>query len=299
MFTLVYHETSVLDTCFSPDGSVIFSVGGDKAVRMWDLAAGLPAASSSSSNNKNIVPQIGAHDAPIRSVRFLNAHGGLVVSGGWDGQVKFWDARSNKPAAVLTLTERVHAMDVQDHLLVVATADQKIVAYDCSSNAPRPLATKHTFKQGEQIRSLACFPDATGYAIGTITGRVALEYLQEIPREARLQAFAFNGHRDTAAASDHHHAGRPSVVDAHTVNSIAFYDTHKFATTGSEGKIAFWDKQTRKKGITFGGIQRPIPCAKFSADSSLLAYASTDDWSKGCMNAQPGNQVFLHSMATL
>lgn len=252
---------------------------------MWDLRAKLPTTSSNN-NNKIIAPQIGAHDAPIGSVRFLKAHGGMVMSAGWDNKVKFWDGRSKEPVACLTLSDRIHAMDVKNNLLVVATADQKIVAYDCSSNEPRPLPAKNPLKN-DQVRTIVCFPDSTGYAIGGATGRVALEYLQDVPRDASLIPFTFSAHRDMVG---------PKTYTAHAVNSISFYDTHKLATTGSDGKIAFWDKQTCKKLRTFEAIQRPIPCAMFNADSSLLAYASTYDWSKGCMHAEPGNRVFLHSM---
>jgi WD40 repeat protein len=81
----VTHENNapVLDVCFSADGSTVFSVGADKAVRMWSLGQSPP---------NGIPPQIGAHDAPIKSVGFLPSSN-LVVSGGWDRKLKFWDTR--------------------------------------------------------------------------------------------------------------------------------------------------------------------------------------------------------------
>ena len=76
----VNHENSmpVLDTCFSADGSTVFSCGADKAVRMWRLGETPP---------NNIPQQIGAHDKPIQSVGFLSKSN-LVVSGGWDAKLK-------------------------------------------------------------------------------------------------------------------------------------------------------------------------------------------------------------------
>jgi mRNA export factor len=74
----VNHEANspVLDSCFSNDGSTVFSVGCDKAVRMWRLGETPP---------NNLAQQIGVHDAPVKAVRFLPSN--LVVSGGWDRKV--------------------------------------------------------------------------------------------------------------------------------------------------------------------------------------------------------------------
>ncbi len=76
----VNHENKspVLDTCFSADGSTVFSVGADKAVRMWRLGETPP---------NNVAQQIGVHDAPVKSVGFLK-NSNLVVSGGWDNKLK-------------------------------------------------------------------------------------------------------------------------------------------------------------------------------------------------------------------
>lgn len=76
----VGHENNmpVLDTCFSADGSTVFSGGADKAVRMWQLGQTPP---------NNIAQQIGAHDAPVKAVRFIPSSN-MVVSGGWDSKLK-------------------------------------------------------------------------------------------------------------------------------------------------------------------------------------------------------------------
>lgn len=76
----VNHENSApcLDTCFSADGSTVFSGGADKAVRMWQLGQSPP---------NNVAQQIGTHDAPVKSVGFLSSSN-LVVSGGWDRKLK-------------------------------------------------------------------------------------------------------------------------------------------------------------------------------------------------------------------
>ena len=78
--TMHANNAPVLSACFTTDG--IVSGGCDKAVRLWRLDGSTPL--------NTVSPHIGFHDAPVKSVRYLKDKG-LVVSGGWDSKVKFWD----------------------------------------------------------------------------------------------------------------------------------------------------------------------------------------------------------------
>jgi len=105
----VTHENQapVLSSCFSADGNTVFTGGCDKAVRMWQLGQAPP---------NNVPQQIGAHDAPVKSVAYLSSN--IVVSGGWDNKLKFWDMRTPNPVGVLDLPERVYDLDVKGNLMV-------------------------------------------------------------------------------------------------------------------------------------------------------------------------------------
>lgn len=174
---LVKHDNNspVLDTCFSPDGMCVFSAGCDKAVRMWRVGQGETQA-----------VQIGAHDAPVKSVRFLSKCN-MVVSGGWDNKLKFWDTRTPNPVGVLDMAERVYAMDATENLLVAATAGRQIIAFDVSQSQPREIMRKESPLKF-QTRCIACFPDSTGFAVGSIEGRVGIHYVQKVPGK---ESFAF------------------------------------------------------------------------------------------------------------
>jgi WD40 repeat protein len=119
---------------------------------MWQLQTPSP----------QVAPQIGAHDAPVKCVGFLPTTG-MVVSGGWDKKLKFWDARQPNPLGVFDMPDRVHAMDVRGNLLVVATNDRQIIAYDVSGQPREHSRMESPLKY--QTRSLAVFPDQTGFAI--------------------------------------------------------------------------------------------------------------------------------------
>ena len=256
----------VMDTCFSRDGNVVFSAGGDKAVRMWQLGQTPP---------NNTPQQIGAHDAPVKTVGFLNSSN-LVVSGGWDRKLKFWDARTPNPVGVVDMPERVYAMDVRDNLLVVATAGRQILAFDCTQQ-PREIYRKESPLRF-QSRCIACFSDSTGFAVGSIEGRVGIHYLQKV--EGR-DSFAFKCHRQDN--------------NVYSVNAICFHSQFgTFATVGSDGVVNFWDKDNKQRLKGFGELQRPVSAAKFNAQGNLFAYGCSYDWSRGSMNLVPGNEIYVH-----
>jgi mRNA export factor len=255
-----------LDTCFNADGSTVFSVGADKAVRMWQLGQAPP---------NNIPQQIGAHDAPIKSVGYLKSSS-LVVSGGWDRKLKFWDMRQPNPVGVIEMPERVYDLDVRENLMVVATANRHIIAYNV---AGQPV--EHSRKESPlkfQSRCVSCFPDSTGFAVGSIEGRVGIHYRQKV---AGKDSFAFKCHRQDQSVF--------------SVNAIAFNNQFgTFATVGSDGVVNFWDKDNKQRLKGFNPIARPIPCAQFNAQGNLFAYGSSYDWSKGSTNVQQGNEIFIH-----
>lgn len=306
----------VMDCCFSNDGSTVFSCGADKAVRMWQLGQTPP---------NNIPQQIGSHDADIKSVAYLPSN--LVVSGGWDRKLKFWDIRSPTPAGVLELPERVYDLDVRGNLMCVATAGRHIITYDVSGE-PR----EHSRKESPlkyQSRCISCFPDMMGFAVGSIEGRVGIHYVQKVPSKDH---FAFKCHRQDS--------------NVYSVNAIAFNPNFgTFATVGSDGVVNFWDKGKRtyrtwkiieskvclgvyylfasvshhlayitflsslllylcfidnkQRLKAFNAIQRSIPCAAFNAQGQLFAYGSSYDWSQGSTAHTPGtpNEIWIHYTA--
>jgi len=222
--------------------------------------------------------QIGVHDSPVKSVGFLKSSN-LVVSGGWDKKLKFWDTRSPNPVGAIDMPERVYDLDVRDNLMVVATAGRHIIAYDVSQMTPREYARKESPLKF-QSRCISCFPDATGFAVGSIEGRVGIHYLTKVTGK---ESFAFKCHRQDS--------------NVFSVNAIAFQEQFgTFATVGSDGVVNFWDKDNKQRLKGFPAIQRTIPCATFNKQGNLFAYASSYDWSKGSAHVQQGNEIFIHNV---
>mmetsp|Transcript_16658 Transcript_16658/g.31556 ORF Transcript_16658/g.31556 Transcript_16658/m.31556 type:complete len:345 (-) Transcript_16658:181-1215(-) len=267
----VNHESNspVLCSAFSSDGSTVFTAGADKAVRMWKLGQ-QPA------NPNTPPPQIGAHTQPIKSIGFLPSTN-LIVSGGWDNKLSFWDARTPNPVGVIDLPDRCYDLDVRGNAMAVATAQKHILVYDVT-NQPR----EHMRKESPlkyQTRCISCFPDMTGFAVGSIEGRVGIQYNNKAQEKNN---FAFKCHRQDS--------------NVFAVNAIAFHPYGTFATVGADGVVTFWDKDNKQKLKGFSPKGKPISCANFNAQGNLFAYAASYDWSKGSSFYAPGtpNEIYIH-----
>jgi mRNA export factor len=231
---------------------------------------------------------------------------------------QFWDARSPNPVGELVMPDRVYDLDVRGSLMVVATANRQVVIYDVSGAQPH----EHSRKESPlkyNTRCVSCFPDQTGFAIGSIEGRVGIQYVQKVGNKDH---FAFKCHRNEN--------------NVYSVNGIAFQQQFgTFATVGSDGVVTFWDKvgetteefwtisssvqwdvnffsalliyvycflfpkDNKQRLKAFNPIQQTIPCAAFNAHGNLFAYASSYDWSKGSSFYAPGtpNEIYIHPTA--
>ncbi|KAJ3129191.1 hypothetical protein HK098_002175, partial [Nowakowskiella sp. JEL0407] len=163
----IEHTAPALCTSWSKDGTKVFSGGADKVGKVLDLQTGQTS-------------QFASHDAPIKCSRWVDGVNGMnniIVTGSWDKTVKYWDLRTPTPASVLQLPERCYTMDLVFPLMVVGTAEKHLLVYHLANptvvfkNVPSPL--KH------QTRVVSCFPSATGFAVGSIEGRVGIQNVEE------------------------------------------------------------------------------------------------------------------------
>ncbi|KAN0065812.1 RNA export factor gle2 [Thecaphora frezii] len=288
------HEAPVLDVCWSGDGAKVISVGADKVARCFDM-------------NTNTPTVVAQHDQPIRCVRWLNACGGVLVTAGWDKQLKIWklDPQPNQ-VQMLNLPERAYSMDVCGSNVVVAMAERGVLAFRLEENGQITPLSEHTSPLKYQTRSVAALPDGDGYALGGVEGRVAVQYFHDPPdKDGKCKKFAFKCHR--RAHTDHPDVPR-NESHLFPVNAIAFNVHGTFATGGGDGSINFWCKQSRTRLKTFetkgptnapkelfktNPNRVPISAIAFNRDATIFAYAVSYDWHKGYQGANPENKVFI------
>ncbi|KAG9086908.1 hypothetical protein FRC06_002819 [Ceratobasidium sp. 370] len=266
------HEGPVLSVCWNKEGNKVFSGGMDKAGRMYDLQTGQST-------------QVAAHDDAIKSIRWVDAQGGILATGSWDKTIKYWDTRQSTPVAKVDLPERCYTMDVVYPLLVVGMAERQIQLYNLTNPTTvfRTIASPLKW----QTRVVSCFRTGTGFGMGSIEGRVAIQYVDE---KGSANNFSFRCHRKEQG---------PSKANTHifAVNDMSFHPVHgTFSTAGADGVVSFWDGDSKTWLKSFNAAAGPISCTAFNKTGSLFAYAVSYDWSKGHTGMTPDhpNKVMIH-----
>ncbi|KAL8746738.1 MAG: hypothetical protein Q9190_001296 [Brigantiaea leucoxantha] len=261
-----------------PDGTKVVGAGADRAARMMDLGSG----------NTTTAQQVAAHDAPVRCARFVdvpNQAGQMLVTGSWDKTIKYWDLRQSTPVASVQCQERVYSMDVVNTLLVVATADRYIDIINLSEPGKFYKTMQSPLKW--QTRVVTCFNDGSGFAVGSIEGRCAIQYVEEKDSSAN---FSFKCHRNSASQNN---------TNVYSVNAISFHPQHgTFSTAGSDGTFHFWDKDAKHRLKGYPEVGGTITATDFDRTGNIFAYSVSYDWSKGyAMNTtQMVNKVMLHAV---
>lgn len=253
------------------------------------------------------------HDQPIRAVRYFETNGTpMLATGSWDKKIKFWDLRQEDPVHFVECQERIYSMDARDNLLVVGTADRYINIMNLSQ--PQKFYKQIQSPLKWQTRVVTCFTDAAGFAIGSIEGRCAIQYVEEkdaryatkiIPladatdptvlilpdtniRASSSSNFSFKCHRD---------APQGNVTSVYAVNDISFHPVHgTFSTAGSDGTFHFWDKDAKHRLKGYPNVGGPITATNFNRNGNIFAYAISYDWSKGYQANNPNNpiKIMLH-----
>lgn len=282
MFSSQFNDP-LLSLCWQPEGNMLYTGSCDGTLHCVDLNQGRQGS-------------IGKHEIGCKEVIYIPGIN-LVLSGGWDGKLNFWDLRQQSPALSIDLGRKVYTMSMASTLLVVGTSD-RAVSYFNLNKLQQPGFTYESIFESHlryQTRKIACFPEGNGYAIGSIEGRVAIKYVDlnkapEINQETKSMNtkddFAFRCHR----------VGE-SMAEVYPINDVAFNPVHgTFCTAGGDGSWIIWDKDSRSR-LKAGTIQNktPVTAVDYSANGDLLAYATGYDWTKGvAFEGSCPNKVAIH-----
>lgn len=118
----------MLSLAVSADNAHFASSGGDRAILLWDVAAG----ASTSSPTRRIGGAFG-HAGRVNAVSFAGDGDSLLVSGGFDTTVRLWDLKSNSAKPVMTLDDArdaVQTVAVRGADILTGSVDGSVRSYD-------------------------------------------------------------------------------------------------------------------------------------------------------------------------
>ncbi|XP_010532631.1 PREDICTED: mitotic checkpoint protein BUB3.3 [Tarenaya hassleriana] len=259
-------EAALLDCCFE-NVSTSFSTGSDGCIRRYDL-------------NVGTIETIGRHDDVATSIVY-SGEKGEVVSAGLDEKIKVWDARQRKSLVYATSTcAAVGCMAISGFNLVVCIEAYMLI-YDLR-NLQQPFQSCPS-QVDVPIRCVTSVPCSRGYAVGSVDGRVALDFA------------------DTASSSEIkytfrcHPKSKNGKLYLASVNGIEFNPcgSGTFVTGDNEGYVIAWDAQSRRKLFEMPRYPNSIASLAFNHTGELVAIASSHTYQEAKEKEEPP-QVFIH-----
>ena len=143
-----------------------------------------------------------------------------------------------------------------------------------------------------QTRCVRFFPDGHGFCLGSIEGRVGVEFLDALADSRMLavaekpKKYAFKCHRDSNSGL------------VYPVNAIDFHPQHRqtFATGGCDGTVVLWDGQNKKKLTALPAFPTSISAMCFSPDGRELAIASSYTHEEGDREQHPQDELYIRQI---
>jgi len=253
-----HHRAAVLDGALADD-TTAFSGGLDKAVTKYDTAT-------------ETMSSLGEHDDAVRCVE-VSSDLGAVVTGSWDGSVRVWDPRAATALQhTIEVPGKVYSLAMGaagQNMFVVGTSERSIQIFDTRS-LPAPAQTRESSLKF-QTRCIRMFPDGEGFAVSSIEGRVAIEFVAP-DEDSQKKKYAFKCHRAKVGDTEH----------VYPVNALAFHPGFgTFATGGCDGLVNIWDARAKKRLCRLPKMPVGIAALDFNHDGSLLAIASSYTYEEG------------------
>ncbi|KAL2349193.1 hypothetical protein Fmac_003193 [Flemingia macrophylla] len=261
-------QAPLLDCCFQHD-AVAFAVASDGFIRRYDLHSGH-------------VEAVGSHDDIATCIGYSSETCQLITSG-FDKKLVMWDMHMEKASSCLrSLDAEVDSLFVSGFNLTVAIR-ASVHVYDLRY-FDKPVQSKEALN-GSHLRCVSSIPDAEGFAVGSVDGRVSLQIFY--PSSSNDIRYIFRCHPKSKD-------GRHYLV---SVNDIAFSPlvSGAFATGDNEGYVTIWDAGSRKRLVEFPRYPNSVASLSYNHEGQLLAVASSHTYQEA-NELEKSPRIFIHKV---
>ena len=168
----------MLDCCYVGENKGLLGTL-DCSLKVLDVSQGIELASKDR-----------AHTEAIRKVCAIDEN--VVVSGSWDRVLKAWDLRTMKNVASVNVGSKVFCMDTSGTKVVVGGSDKRVSIFEFNTGGSAFRKLQELEPAKYQLRTIACMADGTGWAQGSVEGRVSIETFAKDEKKK----FTFKCHRE-------------------------------------------------------------------------------------------------------
>jgi cell cycle arrest protein BUB3 len=257
----------------------VAAAGWDRRLTLWDGGQGTWCDDEATESTRTRRP---LGEIPLPGKAFAMDSCRLVVGG----------ASAGEPSAVLfrcvvgTSGRRICVVDAPLPAFINSTSKNNNDDNNDDDNDPTAIALVLPNVSAQlvldresslkyQTRTVQLFPDASGIAVSSIEGRVAIEYLPELHVEPHAESgggkkYAFKCHR------------KHDMV--YPVNCVEFHNDYPcvFATGGADGTVVLWDGFAKRKLSALGpDYPSSISALAFHPHGTEIAVAASYTYEKG------------------
>ncbi|RDX91341.1 hypothetical protein CR513_26696, partial [Mucuna pruriens] len=245
-------EAPLLDCCFQND-VVAFSASSDGFIQRYDLHSGL-----------------------------VDTVATQLVTSGFDKKLLLLDMHMGKASSCSkSLDAEVDSMSVSGFNLTVAIG-ALVHVYDLR-NFDKPVQSKEAFN-GAHLRCVSSIPDAEGFAVGSVDGRVALQ-------------ISYSSSSNDIECHPKSKDGRHYLA---SVNDIAFSPlvSGVFVTGDNEGYVTIWDAGSKKRLVELPRYPNSVASLSYNHVGQLLAVASSYTYQEANEIEKPP-RIFIHKVDSI